>query len=315
MNLAWRYTVTAALLALVGLGCRGREDRAVGLQTRAVPPALPSMAVHAGPQAHTAGRTTAVPDRDQPATSRTPDPLAFESAAIAPADTPLEHAPANPTYSMRRVSLRQLIQTAYGITNARMSGGPSWMDDDWQVAAKAADPSAPYTDVRQMLRRLLTDRFGLKAAFVTEPTSTVVLSFATGAHGVRPARTAVDCAPFLGGLRPLWSAPRNEEGYPLCGPADEEHSFTHPLLHFRSAPLRSLARNLEIMLRRVVIISPAREGLFDFDFQCPTGYVVNDPTPDVNAFLTAVEDQLGARAVVRTTRVRILAIQHATRPD
>jgi hypothetical protein len=70
---------------------------------------------------------------------------------------------------------------------------------------------------------------------------------------------------------------------------------------------------LEIVLRQVVI-APSDKGLFDVDFECPVGYTFNDPSPDVDAFLAALHEQLGIDARMRTAPVDVLTIQSASRP-
>ena len=54
--------------------------------------------------------------------------------------------------------------------------------------------------------------------------------------------------------------------------------------------------------------------LFDIDFECPAGAVFNDPSPDVDAYLAALHEQLGIDARIRTARVDVLTIQSASRP-
>jgi uncharacterized protein (TIGR03435 family) len=192
------------------------------------------------------------------------------------------------------------------------------MDDfDWQVSAASTRPSLSYADFRAMLRQSLEDRFQLRAATAATPTPTIVLSLEHPEHppGLRRAPKRVDCTPFLNDL-PFSDPPgfpRTPDGTPLCGPARMAHTDTRPLFYFRSAPLSSLAHQLEIMLRQVVI-APSDHGLFDIDFECPADYTFNEPSPDVDAFLTALHEQLGIDARIRTAPVDVLTIQSASRP-
>jgi uncharacterized protein (TIGR03435 family) len=250
------------------------------------------------------------------APARARQPLAFAAVSIAPAGTPLDRPPSNPTYQQRQGTLRQIIEIAYGVTRARTSGGPPWMDSlSWQVAAKAAESSAPYTDVREMLRTLLADRFRLSAAFVTMPVSSVLLSFEHAKReGVRPAHVRIDCQPFLNGLKPPTAVPHTSEGWPMCGPAMQQHSFTRPVIHYRSAPLDRVALDLEKELGQVVLLVPPRPGLFDVDFTWPPGYNASTPDRDVDAFLSALHDQLGVEALIKTTPVEVLQIESAAQP-
>jgi hypothetical protein len=70
---------------------------------------------------------------------------------------------------------------------------------------------------------------------------------------------------------------------------------------------------LEIILRHVVI-APPDDGLFDIDFESPVGSAFSDPSPDVDAYLTALHEQLGIDARIRTSPVDVLTIQSASRP-
>jgi uncharacterized protein (TIGR03435 family) len=197
-----------------------------------------------------------------------------------------------------------------------MRGGPAWMDDpDWQVLAASSRPSLSGADFRTMLRHALEDRFQLKAVKAATPAPTIVLALEHPEHppGLRQAPKRLDCAPFLKDLPPPRRFPELPDHTPLCGPSREAHSFTRPSYHYRSAPLSSLARDLEIVLRQVVI-APSDKGLFDVDFECPVGYTFNDPSPDVDAFLAALHEQLGIDARMRTAPVDVLTIQSASRP-
>jgi uncharacterized protein (TIGR03435 family) len=166
-----------------------------------------------------------------------------------------------------------------------------------------------------MLRHALEDRFQLKAVKAATPAPTIVLALEHPEHppGLRQAPKRLDCAPFLKDLPPPRRFPELPDHTPLCGPSREAHSFTRPSYHYRSAPLSSLARDLEIVLRQVVI-APSDKGLFDVDFECPVGYTFNDPSPDVDAFLAALHEQLGIDARMRTAPVDVLTIQSASRP-
>jgi uncharacterized protein (TIGR03435 family) len=244
--------------------------------------------------------------------------LVFDAVAIGPRGALLKGAPSAPIYRDRAVSLRTLIDTAYDVTTARTRGGPGWMDDiEWQVSASSTRRSLSYADVRTMLRHALEDGFQLKAVKAATPTPTIVLSLEQPEHppGLRRAPTRVDCAPFLNDIpysEPL-PFPQMSDGTPLCGPVRMAHTSTRPSYYFRSAPLSSLAHWVEIMLRQVVI-APPNDGLFDIDFESPVGSVFNDPSPDVDAYLTALHEQLGIDARIRTSPVDVLTIQSASRP-
>jgi uncharacterized protein (TIGR03435 family) len=61
----------------------------------------------------------------------------------------------------RGTTLLKLIGVAYSVRTDRIAGGPSWLDTDrFDVVAKAAS-SASEIAMRNMLKTLLAERFGL----------------------------------------------------------------------------------------------------------------------------------------------------------
>jgi uncharacterized protein (TIGR03435 family) len=245
-------------------------------------------------------------------------PQRFSSASIRAIGNPGGKPAAGvAVFNAPRVSLRQLIERAYGVTRARTAGGVDWMDDlAWQVVGMSDRRAPRDADVKEMARSLLADRFKLRAEFQTRPMSALVVTLGgLGAHpSIRRTTSRVNCQPFLNGDKGLIEAPKDEEGNPLCGPARGEHAFERPIYHFRSAPLSSVARYLEIMLQRVVIWEPQTEGLFDVDFATPDGYAGEPSVGDVDAFMDAIEAQFGATVAVRTIPVKVLVVKSAVRP-
>jgi uncharacterized protein (TIGR03435 family) len=243
-------------------------------------------------------------------------PKSFSSVSIGRAGD-LNGKPAGAVFYRPRASLRGLIEEAYGTTRARTTGGVDWMDDiAWQVTGLVDRGTPRYADVKEMLRNLLVDRFKLQAEFQTRPTSALVITLGdiSGHPSIRKASARVDCQPFLSGDKAFLNGPKDQEGNPLCGPARIEHTFDRPIEHFRSAPLSSVARDLEIMLRRVVVWEPEVEGLFDVDFQTPAGYAGPGSLADPDAFMDALEAQFGATVAVRTVPVKLLVVQNAVKP-
>jgi uncharacterized protein (TIGR03435 family) len=290
------------MLTVCGCGRQGepsavRHDRQVASESQAkepAPPPVPSAVVAQAARPPASG------------------PLVFDAVAIGPRGAVLKGAPSAPTFHSEG-SLRSFIGTAYDVTKARMRGGPAWMDDlDWKVLAASSRPSLSYADFRAMLRHALEDRFQLKAVKAATPTPTIALSLEQPQHppGLRRAPKRVDCTPFLNDHR-LFALrfPQMPDHTPLCGGG----RMADTSYHFRSVPLSVFAHYLEIMLGQVVI-APSDKGLFDIDFECPAGAVFNDPSPDVDAYLAALHEQLGIDARIRTARVDVLTIQSASRP-
>jgi uncharacterized protein (TIGR03435 family) len=247
----------------------------------------------------------------------------FTTVWIQPSGTTGPGAPGDPTFRAPSSTLRNLIALAYRISWARIIGGPGWMDQDhWHVEAKAARSPVPYHEVRDMLKSMLKDRFGLKARVVTKRLPTVVVSFddPSASRGLHRATANVDCQPFLLDVRDGLEVPLDANGYPLCGPGF--YAMPRRTTYFRSAPLDSLAYYLEVHVGRPVEIVPPHDGLFDFDLVDPPGVspIVAPGTPVskrqalVPLYLAALEQQLGAKVELRTMPVRVLVVEGATKP-
>jgi uncharacterized protein (TIGR03435 family) len=116
---------------------------------------------------------------------------AFEVASIKPGgpagSLPPTMGPPGPgptmgatTFSAHGKSLVWLIRTAYGVDQAQVSGGPSWVTSDpWDVDARAAAPATP-EQMLGMLQTLLADRFQLRFHRDTKDVEWNVLTVAKG---------------------------------------------------------------------------------------------------------------------------------------
>lgn len=79
-------------------------------------------------------------------------------------------------YELGRVTMLDLIKTAYSIEPDKVYGGPSWLDyDRFEVIAKASPETRPEA-LNLMLQSLLEDRFKLVVKMDTRPMPAYVLS-------------------------------------------------------------------------------------------------------------------------------------------
>jgi uncharacterized protein (TIGR03435 family) len=111
-----------------------------------------------------------------------PAPLEFEVASVrlipGPVgfhNTTLQVTPGG--FNADYAALRQITGAAYGIQRVRVEGGPAWMDSDLYKIAAKAENSANVDQIREMLRKLLADRFKLAVHRETKqlPVYTLVL--------------------------------------------------------------------------------------------------------------------------------------------
>jgi len=129
----------------------------------------------------------------------------FEVASIKPADpngrgVMMRGGPGQVNFT--GVTLRLLIQQAYGVRDFQISGGPAWMNSDrYEIVAKPPadepaiprDPTQATDEQRQtfnkrrqaMLQALLADRFQLKVHRETKEMPTYILTLAKGGAKIK----------------------------------------------------------------------------------------------------------------------------------
>lgn len=94
--------------------------------------------------------------------AQTAAPAAFEAAAIKPSPEGggIHYSSGNGRVSMKNMSVRGIIQTAYKVTESQVSG-PSWIDKTYYSIEAKADSRAQDAELMRMVQALLADRFKL----------------------------------------------------------------------------------------------------------------------------------------------------------
>ena len=220
-------------------------------------------------------------------------------------------------------SLLSLITEAYERFPFEVVGGSDWMrTKSWEVSART---SAPMTRavMRELVKRMLEDRFALKAHIETREGLVFRLTLARsdGRLGPKIKEAAMDCRPFLTGARPMAESPKDSAGYPTCSegvrrePADlfiPNAVFTPRL---NGQPLSRLVRRLEGMLRRRVIDDTGLKGLYDIEFSYPQNVVVQVAgADDAPSLSTLIQEQLGMRLAGARGPAEVLVIDSAQEP-
>ncbi|HEU5342535.1 TIGR03435 family protein [Edaphobacter sp.] len=209
---------------------------------------------------------------------------------------------------IRGLSLKALIDAAFGLSYWQLSGGSDWMDKvRYDVQAKAPQTAqtaliAPEStwfslknkQMQQMLQALLIDRFQLKFHRETKTGTVLILEKSGKPLKLRPTKeTANDISGDFGRF----------EGRGISG---------------HNASMDQLAKFLSnSIVHRPVLNETGLEGQFDFESKTvPTNADSqnNDPYDANSAFLDAVRE-IGLR--LRTTKgpVEMFVIDHAERPS
>ena len=253
---------------------------------------------------------------------------AFEVASIKPNKsgtgmTMLQTTPVG--FSASNISLKAVIQHAYGVEENQILGAPSWVGSErYDIEAKvsSSDTDAlhdlnPYQR-RLMLQPLLADRFQLKVHTELRDFPVLVLVVAKGGpklHEAKPGDTYPNgLKGFDGGGGP---------GMMLMRPGQ---------LTAQGVDLSFVAKQLSQQLGRTVQDKTGLTGKYDFTMQWKPD---RDPSPMPGApepgqqgpgatlstdsseasIFTAVQEQLGLKLESRKAPVEVLVIDHVEAPS
>lgn len=230
---------------------------------------------------------------------------AFEVASVKPGD------PNNSQFSYRllpggryiaaNVTLKNLISSAYSVTDPRMSGGPGWLNTDrFTIEAKAGSALPPWPDsnkeLSSMLQSLLEDRFKLAVHWETRQAPVYELLVDKAGARLKRADPAESGAFSIAQGR-IWS---------------------------RAVPLEYLASNLGYLLGRPIVDKTGLRAKYDYTVtytpdpgQAAVGAAAptDGPAPDGPSIFTALRQQLGLRLESAKGPVEILVIDRAEKPE
>ena len=242
---------------------------------------------------------------------------AFEVASIKPtADAPRPNwrSRFQPTsYTASNIPVRELIKIAYELrVDAQVRGGPDWTNSArFDVQASAASQATP-TEIRIMLRGVLADRFKLRARPDQQelPVYALVKARSDGRLGtaLKPIGEK-DCAP---------AATPPTPGQLVCGSV----MFSADSMIVGGV---SMARLAELLpgtsgftgIDRLVIDRTSLSGVYAFEVKYSPpklpGLAQSD-SPDLAAFPTALQEQLGLKLEPARAPVEVLVIDSIEQP-
>ena len=298
-------------------------EKQLGLKLELVKIAMPAIVVESGDEHPT-------PNSSEMAAKFPPPPMEFEVAEIKPVD------PKTPDFGAHikierggrvdiAMSLRNLIQEAWGdFPSDRIAGGPKFIETArFTVVAKApatdlSSDGAVFNGIdidsmRAMLKKLITDRFGLEAHLEDRPVSGYALVAAKPKlHNAEPGhRPTCREGPGADGKDPRISNP-----------------IASRLVTCRNVTLDQFAAELTIIdggdPHRMPMVENAAgiEGRYDITINFSPGAVVsaltpsnpnNDAASEPNGAIPlfeALDRQLGLKLEARKVMAPVLVIDH-----
>lgn len=220
------------------------------------------------------------------------------------------------------VTLTMLIRDAYDLFDSQVVGGPEWMNSKrWDVSANATELTP--NDARALIRRLVEDRFALKAHTEMRemPIYRLVLARSDGTLGPKIKPATVDCTPFLTGTRPMRESPRdpnNQFGLCSVGGAFTPAGLLTPRLN--GQPLTGLVQHLEEAMERRVIDRTGLKGNYDIELSYldesladPSSLSAAQAVKGPSLF-AALQEQLGMKLESARGPVEVLVIDSVAEP-
>ena len=204
----------------------------------------------------------------------------------------------------RGATLGFLIQYAYRLKPAQISGGPDWLNTDrFDIEARADREANKDNDdaLILMLRSALEDRFKLKSHHETKEQPIFLLTVAKSGSKLKPSTNLPQTQTL--------------SGRGAASVASNLHTMSS-----RGATLANLAAQLSQILGRIVIDQTGLTGTFDIQLAwsdqagaTPPG--AGDPALDGPSLFSALQEQLGLRLESSRGPVETLVIDSAEKPS
>ena len=190
------------------------------------------------------------------------------------------------------VSVRTLVRIAYRLENFQVIDAPSWVNDSSFNVLATGDREFPPMegpfdgppDLREMLRALLRDRFGMVSRMETRRLPTFALTFARDDRrlGKDLKRSVIDCADLSAKRGP-------DDDPPRCG-----LQLVPGTIVIEGGPMSQLAGALSAMVGRKVEDRTGLHGTYDAELHWE-GPLPGATAPKGPSLFTAVQEQLGLK--------------------
>jgi uncharacterized protein (TIGR03435 family) len=246
--------------------------------------------------------------------------LRFEVASIRPnnSGTLLVHLQPSPGGRLlaENVPLKLLIETALGVKDYQVSGGPAWISSDrYDITAKAAGNPSGAQVVGPILESLLEDRFKLTFHRETRQVPTLVLTAARKSLKLTPAKEGA-CIHWS--LTTPLPAPEPGQKPPLfCGFRGFGFEGTDQFLDMPGSTVAELAGALSHAVRQTVTDRTSLTGSFDIKLRWLRESVASSPDASVigPSIYAALEEQLGLKLETLKGPVEFIVIDQVERPS
>ena len=214
------------------------------------------------------------------------------------------------------MSLRSIIQEAYGVQANQILGAPEWISTsayDIEVKLegipdKETDPRLKQPEIRAQLQALLANRFKLALHHETKDLPSYALEVGESGSKLQPSKYAdyPDAAkgPDGKGIHRMMMMQQDGSGQ-VMGIAAQKSS------------LPEFALQLSMQLGKKVVDKTGLTGQYDFNLHWSQAAADNDASDSAAgpSLFTAIQDQLGLKLVPQAGPVDVLIVDHVEKPE
>jgi len=195
------------------------------------------------------------------------------------------------------VNLKQLIEWAYEVTDAQISGGPVWMDSKYFDVEAKADGAHQREELLRMLQPVLADRFKLTLHRETKEVPAYVLSAGNNRSELHEAK----------------GGPANIQVQTVPG-ATSKDVIVQVIGH--SVSMRYLTSYLTGTLGRLVVDQTNLKNSFDFKVETALDESeITDKRAGLSTAIWNAMQKLGLKLDSQKKAVEVLVIDRAAEPS
>lgn len=205
----------------------------------------------------------------------------------------------------RNVPVRDVILYAYGLRDFQLAEDPGWLRAMRFDIEGSAGGDVPFSQLRDLVKGLLADRFGFAAhTEMREHQTHALVVLRDGIFGPALKRTTRDCAAARKA-----SVRVAGDG---CGSVVRDTGT----ISGDGVPIAMLANSLSAVLNSVVSDQTGLSGDFDFELRWSDAVDTANAAPlsDAPALTTAVQEQLGLRLQPQRGQIEVLVVDRVSQP-
>jgi uncharacterized protein (TIGR03435 family) len=198
-------------------------------------------------------------------------------------------------FDVSAASVEKLMKWAYSIQAEQIIGGPDWLrQDKYDINGRPDQAGEPnLAQQREMIQKLLADRFGLRLHRETRELPVYAIRVAKGGPKLAPAA--------------------HPEGKPL--EQSDSHRDANRLHNYESAPISYLITVEQLWSDRPLVDQTGLAGKYDFTLRYDADEAHNSDPNAPPGFFTAVQEQLGLKLEPTKAPVEVFVIDHVERPS